>query len=184
LGALQNTNLEIRNNTIASSTAVINITQASFTTTIAYNNFENYGQCSIYSNSASNITATNNWWGTTDTQTINQSIHDKKNDYNLGTVDFVPFLTEVNSQAMPDPNAPIPTPLPSSTPTQSPLPSQSPTEPASPTLNPSTSPDQSSVQGVSWGLFYGVVAVLVVAVTVLSVAVAVLLRRTRKATYS
>jgi hypothetical protein len=41
----------------------------------------------------------NNWWGTTDNQAINQTIYDSKNNYNLGTVNFVPFLTVPNPQA-------------------------------------------------------------------------------------
>jgi len=45
------------------------------------------------------INATYNWWGTTDTQAINQSIYDFKNDFNLGMVEFVPFLTAPNPAA-------------------------------------------------------------------------------------
>ena len=46
-----------------------------------------------------NIDATNNWWGTTDPQAINLSIRDYKYDFGLGTVSFVPFLTEPNPEA-------------------------------------------------------------------------------------
>jgi hypothetical protein len=46
--------------------------------------------------------ATYNWWGTTDVQVINQTIHDYKNDFNLGNVTFEPFLTEANPSAAPD----------------------------------------------------------------------------------
>jgi len=49
--------------------------------------------------SSSNIDATNNWWGTTDTQAINQTIYDFKNYYNVGTVNFVPFLSQTSSTA-------------------------------------------------------------------------------------
>jgi len=42
-----------------------------------------------------------NWWGTTNTTAINQSIRDFKNDFNLGKVNFTPFLTEPNSEAAP-----------------------------------------------------------------------------------
>jgi hypothetical protein len=45
------------------------------------------------------INATNNWWGTTDAQAINQTIYDFKNDFNLGTVNFVPFLNAPNPAA-------------------------------------------------------------------------------------
>lgn len=50
-----------------------------------------------------NIDATNNWWGTTDPQAINLSIRDYKYDFGLGTVSFVPFLTEPNPEATSDP---------------------------------------------------------------------------------
>ncbi|MGA2387262.1 MAG: hypothetical protein ABSG33_12115 [Candidatus Bathyarchaeia archaeon] len=63
-----------------------------------------------------NIDVTNNWWGTTDLQAINATIYDNKNDFNLGTVNFVPFLTAPNPQA-PNLNTPMPTPSPSSSPT-------------------------------------------------------------------
>jgi hypothetical protein len=53
----------------------------------------------------SNIDAANNWWGTTDAQTINQTIRDSKIRQDLGTVTYTPFLTELNPQAMPNPNA-------------------------------------------------------------------------------
>ncbi len=45
------------------------------------------------------INATYNYWGTTDQQAINQTIYDFKNDYNLGSVAFVPFLDLPNSQS-------------------------------------------------------------------------------------
>jgi hypothetical protein len=38
-------------------------------------------------------------WGTTDTQAISQSIYDFNDDFDLGTVDFDPFLAELNSEA-------------------------------------------------------------------------------------
>ena len=60
-----------------------------------------------------NINAQNNWWGITDTATINQTIYDSKDDFHLGTVMFVPFL------AQPSPTAPA---IPSYTPTITPIP--------------------------------------------------------------
>jgi hypothetical protein len=44
----------------------------------------------------------NNWWGTTDTSVIGQSIVDSHDDSHLGTVDFRPVLQDEN------PNAPKP----------------------------------------------------------------------------
>lgn len=75
---------------------------------------ENYGgttaptikENSIYLNSVnlswdlpSNVDVTNNWWGTSDQQAINETIGDNKNDFNVGTANFVPFLTAPNPQA-------------------------------------------------------------------------------------
>jgi len=45
------------------------------------------------------VNAQNNWWGITDTQTINQTIYDSKVDSTLGTIIFVPFLTQPSSKA-------------------------------------------------------------------------------------
>lgn len=81
-----------------------------------------------------NVDAQNNWWGTTDTATINQTIYDSKVDYHLGTVFFVPFLTQPSSSAPPipaytstvipistsNPTMPAPTPEPVTTPTPAP----------------------------------------------------------------
>ncbi len=68
---------------------------------ISYNNFQDTSGYNIYLGSGvtGNVNAANNWWGTTDTQAINQSIWDFKNDFNLGTVNFIPFLTAPNSAA-------------------------------------------------------------------------------------
>ena len=81
-----------------------------------------------------NITAENNWWGTTDAPTINQTIYDQKVDQNLGTVTFVPFLTKPSQTA--------PT-IPNSTPTISAIPTQVPTLILTdPTATPTQTPFQ------------------------------------------
>ena len=79
---------------------------------IANNNIVGNTLNSIDSTTA-NVDAENNWWGTTDTQTINQTIYDSKVDSRLGTVSFVPFLTQPSSSApvIPD-TTPIITPMP------------------------------------------------------------------------
>lgn len=67
---------------------------------INYNNIIGYKENSLsMSENPSNINATCNWWGTTDTQTIGLSIHDFKYDLNLGTVNYTPVLTSQNIQA-------------------------------------------------------------------------------------
>jgi hypothetical protein len=66
------------------------------------------------------LNAQNNWWGTIDTQTINQTIYDSKVDPTLGTIAFIPFLTQPSSTAPVIPlTTPIITPIPtiSTTPT-------------------------------------------------------------------
>lgn len=102
----------IQNNTITNSSVAISLQTSS--PIIAYNNIMDYTQNSMYLSSVSTpINATYNWWGTTDTQSINLTIHDFKYDLNLGTVSFVPFLTSQNPQA---PSTSYSIPLPSPTP--------------------------------------------------------------------
>lgn len=113
------------------------------------------------------VDATNNYWGTTDQTAISNQIHDNKNDFNLGTVTFTPFLTQSNAQAVPDPNAPMPTPSPS--PSPSPTSTETPTSSTSPLQNPTATPPQSgtetAAQSFNWveiGIFalLAVIAVL------------------------
>jgi len=69
-------------------------------------------QSSIFSNTPydavadiwpNNITATNNWWGTNDSQIIREHIHDWYNDSNLGYVFYSPWLSNP-----PTPNDTVP----------------------------------------------------------------------------
>ncbi len=113
----------IRNNTLANNNngiAVPGYDMGSRNPKIVGNNFLNNTEYNInfylierYPNT--DITATGNWWGTTDQQAINQTIHDYKNDYNLGKVNFVPYLTSPNTQALPKPNVQVPTRNPTAT---------------------------------------------------------------------
>lgn len=88
----------IQNNTITKSFR--GITCDSSSATIIYNNIHSNTKYNIYldSHATNDVNATYNWWGTTDTQAINQSIFDFKNDFNLGKVIFTPFLTELNPE--------------------------------------------------------------------------------------
>ncbi len=92
----------IRNNTFTANVAAITLYEVdSSDVTIVYNNIENCTQHSIYLlRTTGNFDVTNNWWGTTDAQAINLTIYDYKYDFNLGKVNFVPFLTEPNPQAV------------------------------------------------------------------------------------
>jgi len=118
----------IRNNTIANNTDAICIAGGGNPTpTIMHNNI--YGSSGYnfrLTEITNNIDATQNWWGTTDEQAISQSILDFKKDFNLGNVTFVPFLTELNPQAMPDPNMLTELPSPTPPPEQSAMPSATP----------------------------------------------------------
>jgi parallel beta-helix repeat protein len=91
----------IENNTIINSPYGIYIYNAPddpLSVNITNNNIYRNGY-DIYCSSSSNINATYNWWGTTDTQAIKQTIYDFKNDFNSGNVTFVPFLTTPVTEA-------------------------------------------------------------------------------------
>jgi hypothetical protein len=65
---------------------------------IANNNFEfNTGQYDLYNDNpggpTSYVVATNNWWGTTDTNAIAQRVYDFDDDYTKGRVSFTPKLS-------------------------------------------------------------------------------------------
>jgi hypothetical protein len=103
---------------------------------IIYNNIQSGNAMGVtLEGTSGEVNATYNWWGTTDATEIDQKIWDYKDDYNLGKVSYIPFLTEPNAQAMPDPNAPTPTLTPTPPPTESPSTSPTPTqEPQQPDL--------------------------------------------------
>lgn len=90
----------VRNNTITRNTVGFNIFYSPLSM-IAFNNIQDNKEYSIYlsEGSASNTNATYNYWGTNNTSAINQTIRDFKNDFNLGTVNFVPFLNTTNPEA-------------------------------------------------------------------------------------
>jgi parallel beta-helix repeat protein len=123
---------------------------------VTYNNLL-YNSYNLYLSTSVNLNATNNFWGTTDTQAINQTIFDNKNDFNLGTVTFVPFLTTPNT-ASPAITTPSPTPTPNAS--------------ASPSQNSTSTPNQSGSNnvvflGLDWAeiaiiALLGIIAVLLV----------------------
>jgi parallel beta-helix repeat protein len=105
--------------------------------TITYNNIYGNSGNSVFAVTTNNVTVIKNWWGTTDADAIAQTIHDNKNDYTVGTVTFVPFLTAPNTQvAVPNQN----TTTPAATPVATLLPSETPT----PAQNNSPSPTQNT----------------------------------------
>jgi hypothetical protein len=117
--------LTITNNTITVGSNGIILDSLGANPTIAYNNI--YGNiCNINLIASGNLNVPNNWWGTSNPQAINQTMHDFKNDFRLGVVNFVPFLTQLNPAAPAVPSiipAPTATPTPTPTPTSTPTPS-------------------------------------------------------------
>lgn len=120
---------------------------------IKNNNIFGNVQNNVALSTNANVDLTHNWWGTTDTQAINQTIVDSKSSSSLGTVSFVPFLAEPNPSAPslqnialgPIPTPPVhyyPSPLPSPTPrpTDTPKPTAEPTPTPTPTPTPSPTP--------------------------------------------
>lgn len=98
--------------------------------TIKNNNIQNWLQYCIKTQTSIDVDASNNWWGTTDIQTITASIYDQTYDFNLGKVNITPILNA------PDPQAPEFLPIqiyPTSTPTVDASPSPTSTVPEYPT---------------------------------------------------
>jgi parallel beta-helix repeat protein len=89
----------IRNNTIVQNSVGINLILSPSPVIIFNNIYGNEYNVYLGSDSSSNVNATYNWWGTTDTQAINQTIHDFYDDFTKGVVTFVPLLTEANPKA-------------------------------------------------------------------------------------
>jgi parallel beta-helix repeat protein len=169
----------IRKNTITNNSVGIDLSTAKSVT--AYNNIYSNRQWNLNLSISSDIIAANNWWGATDTQAISQTIYDYKNDFSLGDVVFVPFLTAPNPEAPPIPNIITPTSSPGTTSSPSFTPPPSPT---SSTQNPTFSPAASQSNnkgGVSQTEFYTVIAVFSVIVVALSIGMVVLVSKVKKA---
>jgi hypothetical protein len=156
-------NGELTDNTIAYCTTGVQV-NSGCSPTVHGNNIVNCSQHSLQLTGSGNVYATNNWWGTTDMQAINQSIYDFKYDFNLGTVNFVPFLTKQNPEAPEISYVPTTTPLPTSTPSQSPSPTAT-SSPATTSPTPTSSQEPSQMEQIEPILGAAiVVAVIIVAV--------------------
>jgi hypothetical protein len=105
---IEGVNATIQSNTFANNSVGFQ-TPATGHLTFANNNLENNSQ-NVRLTGPTNLKATNNWWGTTSLQVINESIYDFKNDFNLGTVNFQPILTIPNTEAPTLPSASTPVP--------------------------------------------------------------------------
>ena len=91
----------ISDNTIRNNQEGIVVSNAP-TLTVKNNNLENDGNYSFYLFTGNNVDATSNWWGTTDTQTIENSIWDSTFEPYDGTVSINPILTAPNPEAQPN----------------------------------------------------------------------------------
>lgn len=101
----------IRNNTIIYNTYGISLSRQFTAVTapvILYNNIYDNTNYNLKSSVSDEINATLNWWGTTDTQAVNQTIYDFYDNFQFGKVIFAPFLTEENLDAPPPEIPPIP----------------------------------------------------------------------------
>lgn len=90
---------------------------------------------------SANVDAQNNWWGTTDAPTINQTVYDFHCDPGLGTIQFVPFLTEPSLSA---PAIPLNTPLTTLSPTVEPT--HAPVQPTPIVVTPTVAPTPITTQ--------------------------------------
>ncbi|HLC01230.1 MAG TPA: right-handed parallel beta-helix repeat-containing protein [Candidatus Bathyarchaeia archaeon] len=98
------TNLIIQYNTIINNSIGIDLRDID-TAKISFNNIHNNTQNNIYLSPSpyrsNEIDATNNYWGTTNKDSINQTIYDNKNDSRIAKVNFEPFLNEPYSSQPP-----------------------------------------------------------------------------------
>jgi len=112
----------IQNNTISHNT--YGLWSQTSRSTIQYNNIVDSSVEGIHLTEASDVLATNNWWGTTVESNIRQRISDYDQNLrsNLGVVTFTPFLTTpAYAPALP-PAVVVPTPPPAPFATVSPSP--------------------------------------------------------------
>ncbi len=156
---------------------------------VSYNNFQNNKYAfslqtpNLYLNL--NVNATNNWWGTTDKEAIKQTLYDYKNDFDLGTITFEPYLTAPDSTAPStsyqpttgQPTENTPTTNPTTQPTQT-----TPPTPASSQSTAQTSTQPNTQTGTILGFVWRDLAIVLlgVVVAVLAVAIALLLAHRRK----
>ena len=82
----------ISNSTIRNSSSNGIYVTSTSTPYIRYTNMYNNSLYNIYNAQSSDITAPNNWWGTTDTDAINNSIYDHYDTPSYGIVYYTPYL--------------------------------------------------------------------------------------------
>lgn len=172
-------NPTIISNTISNNKVGLYLDGTGYDLTFQNNNLQGNSNYSIQlaSGESGDLNATNNWWGTTNSQTISQSIYDSNRDFNLGTVNYAPALTAANPQASPQTNMPMPTPAAvSSAPTQQPTSTPEATGTASPEASSNrteppdrsiTTPAPSSGNIVELGIFVALIVIIALLVTLI-----------------
>jgi hypothetical protein len=162
----------ILSNSISRNSVGIYLSESNYgaSPTIQDNNLQNNSNYNFYLEAPNSIDVTDNWWGTGNQTDISNSIYGYNQDFNLGQVNFVPYLTEPNPQA-PNPNTPIPTPTPTST--QSPHPSLS----KSTSANSSSAPQ--SQQPTALSSTELIVAAVIIAFVAVAIGAFLLGRRTK-----
>ena len=103
VGLANGFSLLMQNNTVSDNTYGVYLSSQSSpesaNLTIQSNNIFNNRIFNFQITLTSDFNATSNWWGTTNTTAISQAIYDFKYDFNLGTVNFLPFLNAPNPMA-------------------------------------------------------------------------------------
>ena len=117
--------MTIEQNNIAQNVIGIEYYHSEASATFMYNNIQDNSDYNFKITSADDVNVPNNWWGTTDTEQINQKIYDQEWDFNLGEVDYNPILTSPVTQTTPIPEA-TPTATSTPTPTVTPTPTSTP----------------------------------------------------------
>jgi parallel beta-helix repeat protein len=86
-------NTRVERNVIQNNSKGITIGKYNFPIFVKNNNIEQSKEYQLYHNGLNDYNITNNWWGTTNTDSINQSIFDYYDDFNYGKITYTPFLT-------------------------------------------------------------------------------------------
>ncbi len=91
----------IESNTIINNTVGIQLTQSSYLTSnsIKNNNIYNNSRYNLLMERSSDVDATNNYWGTTNSGSIGADIYDSAEDFSKGKVTYQPFLSSPSSSA-------------------------------------------------------------------------------------
>ncbi len=138
----------IQSNTVVNNKVGIQIIapSAPVTNNNIYGNTEN----NLVLLNSQNLDATNNYWGTTDSQAIAQTIRDAKNDFNAGTVTYTPFLSSPSTSAPANPGGYLsPTATPVVDPTETPISTTIDSPTATPSQSDQSNPTEASTTSIS-----------------------------------